>query len=312
MKNLSKAISLILMAGVPVVATAAERFVIPGYVAHGVNVFNNKPIADYSAVFPMTPSLNMTPALNEVGYYQPGGDDAGRITAQTPLNTPLATSSSLSRFFGVYDATDPSLFNRTLDQIGSFTMGYSSATDRTILTPFEQASQGDAYTAKGVNSSPTVGDWAEISGRLKINCLSDNRAIVKVGVRDAIPNQVYTLWEIGVANPQTPQESAISGPFGGTPNIIVTDAKGCGYKKFEVPYCPTKPDCDKDDATCGAYVSLFHHWDDQVYGAAAANTFGGLPLGVLGANHMVWPLAGEPLQSPSTRYKRGRMKCSNY
>ncbi len=286
-----------------------KNYVIPGHVAHGVNVFNDEPIADYSIVTPYARGLNENPPLTEIGYYQPGADDAGRITADVDPKTPVATSSSLSRFFGVFDTVDPSLFNQTLDKIGSYFTGYSSATDRILLTPYADAEPGDIYVAKGVRERPTIKQWNKIKGVARMWCNNDeSRGVVEIAVRNAFPNQLYTLWDIGVLNPQTPDSTTYAAPFGGLPNVLMTNKKGCGYKKLHVPFCP-KRTCDGGSASCSSYVSLFYHWDDQVYGGAAANTFGGLPLGVLGGNHMVWPMSGEIIQEPSTNFGKKRLQC---
>ncbi|PCK02971.1 MAG: hypothetical protein COA42_21490 [Alteromonadaceae bacterium] len=285
------------------------RGVITGYAAHGVNVFNNHTLVDYTSEFPYAPGLNEIPALTEIGYFQPGADDAGTITDETDSNLPVATSSSLARFFGVVDFVDPSNFNQSLDLIGSNLMGYQSTTDRGLLVPFELAGPGDTYVAGGVNSRPTVGEWGEISGVARIRC-DDDGGVVEISVRDAFPNQLYSLWDIGVLNPKTESEVVYSTPFGGLPNVMTTDENGCGYKKITTPFCP-KRSCAEGEASCSAYISLFYHWDDQIYGGAAANTFGGLPLGVLGGNHIVWPMAGTAVNEPANEFKSRSLQCGN-
>jgi len=86
------------------------------------------------------------------------------------------------------------------------------------------------------------------------------------------------------------------------PNVVVTDSEGCGYKKMKVRVCP-KRSCEPGMESCSAYISLFYHWDDQIYGGAPDNALAGLPSGLLGANQMVWPMSGDILQSPSSVFK---------
>ncbi len=279
---------------------------LPGFVAHGINTFNGRAIADYSEASPSVPWLNPPVPVREIGVLEVGASDAGTITVATDRARPVATTRSFFDFFNPGGEIDEGLVNQPLDVIGSNYFGFRSVDDRIVPAPFPN---GDAppeiHRAKEVIPAPTVGQWEAISGKMTVKNRSDGTAVVRITIRNGFPNGVYTLWDIGALHPLSFDEAGYAVPLGGVPNVMVTDAKGCGFRKIEVPYSPLRP-CEKGAASCTSYVSAFYHWDGQVYGGSPAATFANAATGVYAGNQIVFPTSGALLQEPATRFPRPR------
>ena len=286
----------------------SETTVVDGFVAHGINTYNDQDIGDYSQVAPTVAFLNAQPKIKEIGAITADGTDAAVIDADTDRSLPLATIRSFVDFFNPGAQVDPGLFNLPLDAVGTNFFGWTNPSDRVLMADFENAGPGAVYRAKGTNKRPTVGDWEQISGRIRIECHADGGATAKVSIRDAMPKALYTLWDVGVVNPGKDGEQGYAVPFGGLPNILITDTDGCASKKIELPYCPTRS-CDGD--SCSSYISAFYHWDAQAYGGSPSQTFTtpAMPVGVVASNQIVWPLTGTVLAEPATRYRPGPARC---
>ena len=288
-------------------AEQPERdIIIAGYITHGVNVYNDQIMVDYSQVTPLVPWLDAQPKILEVGALAAGEANAERITAATDRSLPLATIRSFTDFFAPGVTYDPSLFNRPLREIGSNFFGFSAVDDRVVPAEFDEAGAGIAFYAKGHNSTPTVGDWDKASGQMRVQCADDGSATAEVTLRGAFPNAVYTLWEVGALNPGTPNEQGVVGPFGGLPNVLLTDSKGCGHVELTLPFCPVRS-CDGE--SCTNYVSAFYHFDNQVYGGSPEAFGAGMPAGVVGSNHVVFPTTGVTLIEPQNRFSPRRAGC---
>ena len=78
---------------------AAETVNILGYVVHGINNYNGKPIVNFTNVSPSIPYLNAYPPVNEIGVYQEGSSISGTITAETNRSLPVATTRSFQLCF---------------------------------------------------------------------------------------------------------------------------------------------------------------------------------------------------------------------
>lgn len=299
-----------------VVLTASATFAtevkskktIPGYVSHGINVYNNQFIADYSEDSPLVPWLNPIDPVKEIGVFAPGADNADPIIGDTGRNLPVATIDGFVNFFNPGSTFDRNLLNKTLDQIGTNFFGFGSIDQRIPIKDFSDAKAGDTYRASTANPRPTVADWEKISGKLDVICRDDGTAKVRVSINNGFPNGLYSLWDIGALNPLTDQEQGYGIPFGGLPNVLLTDNDGCAVKEFEVSYCPTRA-CEAGAESCSSYASAFYHWDGQIYGGSPAATFAGVPAGVVSANHIVWPLSGTTLMDPKTKFK-GKASCN--
>lgn len=266
-----------------------------GYVVHGVNVFNNEYLVDYSKVSPNIPFLMPFPPLYEIGVFDDGATNSETITASTNQKRRVATNSRFAELFGL--PIDTSLYNITLDKVTSNFFGSTAINDRIPLLSFREAGEASVYRRIGTVPSPTLKQWNRIIGQVKFRCLNDDRAIVRVQIANAFPNAVYTMWDVGALDPLTPSERPYGVPLGGSPNILQTDDFGCASTTLKVPYCPGRP-CEAGAKSCSSYLSVAQHWDQQTYGASPAASFAGIPIGAFTGNHMVWPVSGETLQEP--------------
>ncbi|GAA3917532.1 hypothetical protein [Litoribacillus peritrichatus] len=284
---------------------AGSYSVFPGYVAHGINTYNGSPIGDYSVVAPGVGMLNSETAILEIGALAAEGSfDSQQITPYTDRNTPLATTRSFFDFFVPGGEIDETTVNVTLDEIGTNYFGFTAPEDRVVAGNFEDsASEPSIYRAKGVNESPTVGEWEDIQGKMTVVERRNGKSIVRITIREALPNSIYTLWDVGIKNPSTETAAGYAVPLGGLPNAMITDNNGCAYKEIEMAYSPARS-CEAGEASCSAYISAFYHWDAQVYGGAPAGTWSKLPTGIYAGNQMVFPTSGELLQEPVTELSK--------
>lgn len=275
--------------------------VVEGYVSHGVNVFNDEFMVDYSAAAPNVPFLMSSPPLYEIGVLDPGAIESEIITAQTNKNRLVATNGRFVELFGLPRVDE--LYNVPLDQVQSTFFGSSSILDRVLPLQFDQAGEQQVYRRTNTNQRPTLKEWNEISGQISFSCNGNDSAKVKISIANAFPNAIYTMWDVGASNPLTAQEAPYAVPLGGLPNTLITDDNGCATTTLDVPYCPGR-ECAAGAASCTSYLSIAHHWDQQTYGAAPGGSFYGVPIGAFTANHMVWPMSGIALQPPSTKWTK--------
>jgi len=283
---------------------AQKKVNFQGYVVHGINTYNGKPVVDYSSVSPLVPYLNTSPPVNEIGVYQDGLDYSGTIFSYTDRNIPVATTRSFSDFFNPNGNIDPSTLNIPLGEVGSNFLGpgFTSLDKRVTPISFsDSGSEPSVFRKKGFVINPTVRDWEKVSGKLSIRKGKNGLFTVKITLRDAFPNAIYTIWDLGTLNPLTTEESGYAVPLGGLPNIVVTDKRGCGFAKFKLKYDLSRP-CETGASSCSSYVSAFFNWDNGAYGASAAATWAKAPTGVYGGNQIVWPTSGTTLIEPQNDF----------
>lgn len=309
--KLAKAGLVALTVAVSSVSFAAKKVqVFPGYISHGINVYNGELIADYSSTSPGVEWLFEAP--REIGVFiqgAPEGTDGGVITAETDRSLPVATTRDFLDFFNPGGEIDLSLLNVPLDQIGSNFFGFTAVDDRIIPPSFDTVEEDpEVYRSAGVNAAPTVGDWEKARGVMTAVVHKDGTSTVRITLRDAFPNAVFTLWDIGSSRPLSDTEEGYAVPLGGIPNVVRTDANGCVFREVELPYDITRA-CELGAGSCTSYVAGFYHWDGQAYGASPAATFANAPGGVYAGNQMVWPVNGELLQEPATRFGKPIHGC---
>ncbi|KAI0559262.1 hypothetical protein FGB62_160g06 [Gracilaria domingensis] len=155
------------------------------------------------------------------------------------------------------------------------------------------------YLSRESDDQITLGDWNRMSTRIVGKCFNDS-AKVKVFVKNALPNGLYTLWDVGVTDPLTPEEGLSAGPFGGLPNVIVTNQRGYGSIMRHLNYCPVNK-CP-GSKRCTLYVSLFYHFDHMVYGGSPVLDFAGQAVGHAAANQIQIFLNGEILIPPQNPF----------
>lgn len=290
----------------------AKRTNIAGYVVHGINNYNGEMIVDYSSASPSVPYLNTFPPVDEIGVFQDGQESSGTIFSNTDRSLPVATTRSFFDYFNPTGILDLSTINVPLGEIGSNFLSpkFTSLDDRLVPITFkESGTEPSIYRKKGFVENPTVGDWDAISGKLTVIEKPNGTFITKVTIRNAFPNAVYSLWDLGAVNPLTADESGYAVPLGGLPNLLLTDKNGCGFTKIKLKYDLIRP-CEAGAQSCSSYVSAFYNWDNQAYGASAAASWAGAPTGVYGGNQMVWPTSGLTLIEPQNNFSPKAHGCS--
>ena len=288
-----------------------KRVIFQGYVVHGINSYNGKPIVDYSMVSPLVPYLNASPSIDEIGVYQDGLDYSGTILSDTDRNLPVATTRSFFDFFNPGGDIELSTINIPLGEVGNSFLGpdFTSLDKRmTPVTFTDSGSEPSVYRKKGFNIDPTVHDWEAISGKLSSEEGKNGLYTVKVTIRDAFPNAIYTLWDLGAVNPLTVEESGYAVPLGGLPNVVITDKRGCGFATFKLKYDLSRP-CVAGTSSCSSYISAFFNWDNAAYGASAAATWAKAPTGIYGGNQMIWPTSGTKLIEPQNNFRPKSHGC---
>lgn len=201
---------------------------IPGHVAHGVNDFNNKLLANYSSSSIIFSSF---PPLAEIGVITPGGKNASLITENTPLSSAVATIDAFDfrTFLGFPPGAGP--FNIPISRTPTFNLFSTSLLDRVTPSSFESSTDpevvGQVYLSAAVNNNVTVADWNRAAGRMTVTC-RNGKAHVYIEMRNALPNGLFSMWDVGVSMALTPNESLSLSPFGGIPNVLTTDSNGRG------------------------------------------------------------------------------------
>ncbi|GAB2200208.1 hypothetical protein [Sessilibacter sp. MAH2] len=300
-------IALGVFSAITAVSVQAQVTSFTGYAAHGVNFYNGSRIGDYSSVSPTIGQLFQTP--REVGFLDPNPDaiDAGIITPETDRSTLIATTSGFLDFFNPGGAIDQSLVNQPLGNIGNNFFGFGSVDDRVVLPSFpEGPAEPEPTRREGLVENPTVGQWEQINGLLTVKSKDDGTSVVRITIRDAFPDAVYTFWDAGAYSPLSSEESGYVIPLGGVPNVAVTNSEGCAFKEFEVPYDLVRA-CETGASSCTSFVAGFYHWDGQLYGASPAATFANAPTGVYAGVQMIWPIAGDLLQEPARQFTKPRV-----
>lgn len=87
----------------------------------------------------------------------------------------------------------------------------------------------------------TVGEYISAAGWSHFECRADGTARVRIWGWNMRPNRMYSTWYVK-------EDIAFNGelingvPFGGMPNIVVTNKWGTAYMDREVNYCPATQD----------------------------------------------------------------------
>eukprot|EP00486_Rosalina_sp_Unknown_P012856 CAMPEP_0201579846 /NCGR_PEP_ID=MMETSP0190_2-20130828/27729_1 /ASSEMBLY_ACC=CAM_ASM_000263 /TAXON_ID=37353 /ORGANISM="Rosalina sp." /LENGTH=346 /DNA_ID=CAMNT_0048014875 /DNA_START=105 /DNA_END=1146 /DNA_ORIENTATION=+ len=277
---------------------------VEGFVTHGVNNYNGERIVDLiSTGF----GQSWDTPIYEQQVLNTNGPNAELITASTDRNTELAMGRFFTDALGSVGSITPNedLFNQPYYDVGTITQSSLSIDDRSIPISFDNIPSdpsiafGNSYLPDSVNPNPTLAEWEEGSGLIEIDC-NNGIADVTISVCNLLPEALYTVWEVGISNPG-PNEAAYWYPAGGLGNVIRTDENGNGELNINMPWCPVR-ECIPDSSTdCQIYFSVFHHNDYIVWGGDAAGLFWkpiSYPAGIVGSNHLWFPLFGENLQDP--------------
>ncbi|MCG8424222.1 MAG: hypothetical protein MJE77_40535 [Proteobacteria bacterium] len=85
----------------------------------------------------------------------------------------------------------------------------------------------------------TLGQWMSAWGISRTRCRADGTAQIRINVRKLRPNRMYSIWLIVEDfDGQDPASLIRPIPFGGVPNIFVTDKRGSATWVRELGFCP--------------------------------------------------------------------------
>lgn len=195
--------------------TAASRFSLDGYITHGDNIFNNRPIVDYTESSSVLNTLGPVP---EVGVLTPRANNASTITDAVPPTALLATIDAYAFRTGLGIPQGIGPFNIPLAKTPTTFAFSTNINDRIPPNSFKSSSDpavlSNPYLSKQALRKITVADWNRASARISGRC-RDGRATVKVELRDGLPNGLYTLWDVGSTNFGTDAENLLSGLLAG-------------------------------------------------------------------------------------------------
>ncbi len=150
-----------------------------------------------------------------VGVYNPGEDEALPLTPDTAKDAVLATTADPFlnvTFPGVLDAfpPNPAGLNVPLREVGTWTSGLINRLGEDILNPLVDQSrvllpsQSDAPIATQALAGPaspdpiTLGDWLKGSGKMQIKCRKDGTTLLRIKVKNLIPNRVIQSGRCGI------------------------------------------------------------------------------------------------------------------
>lgn len=208
-----------------------------------------------------------------IAAYNPGGDEPLPLTPDTPLSTLVATTS---------DSADPSLINLPLRQVPTNISG--DGEERASLP-----GQLDAAPLELNQTEPsdpiTLGEWLEGDGQAVFKCPKDGPPTADVRVFDLIPNRVFTLWAVF-------DNGNGARPFGGAPNVIMTDEDGNGKFHRKLNFCPMDPIASGAEMD---FIVVVYHSDQQNYATQPTQPGRGFPPGVVAHPQLQFTVNGTEL-----------------
>lgn len=279
-----------------------------GYVAHGVNVFNEYQIYDMS---PLVNSPIIDGNLYELGIYNPNGPMEENPTSSTDEDRLISTTRVFTEFFP-FPIIDTDLYNIPVFEVGTSYIFSTALNDRLIPKLFEDAEPfGDLFWEKNT-VIPTKGLWDKASGQLTVEETNNGLYKITVEICNAIPNGLYTNWEAGIRNPLQNDEEFIGVAAGGLPNVIFADDTGYGKRTYFSKRDPREPCVPESGAVCTLYISAFYHWDAMVYGGGFAFSSQGLAAGILGSNHVFFGFQGDTFFDPPNSFRQCMYRRQRY
>jgi hypothetical protein len=121
------------------------------------------------------------------------------------------------------------------------------------------------------NESITLGNWLNARGRMKVICKKNGSATVEIQMKKLIPDSIYSAIAVWKTTPPFLDNPTVYPlPFGGVPNIFVTDEWGNGIFKRRLAACPMDP---TPDGSRLLFVDIGYHSSNTVSGAVPVPLF---------------------------------------
>lgn len=262
---IASCVSLLLL--VPGVTHAqVQTLTVQGVPVTGPNSLTGQQVQDFGP--------GVSTGRDLVAAFNPNGSDPLPLTPDTPASTLLATIDS-------DDATQDVINLPLRDVPGN--VGTAGLTRATL------PGQLDVGTFDDNQSEPsghiTLGEWLEGSGVATFQCQEGEAPTAEIRVRNLLPNRLYTVWGVFQNG-----EGAV--PFGGPPNVIMTDELGNGSMSRVLNFCPLETTPEGADLL---YLVVVFHSDQQVYAMQPTLPDAGFPPGVVAHPQLQFSVQGTPL-----------------
>lgn len=202
------------------------------------------------------------PATEMVAAYNPDGPDPIPLTPDHPMDTVLATMPT----------SDVEPQYRNIPLLDVPTNIDSGLLERTALPRHLDRGAFDltqAWPAQEI----TLGDWLKGSGVATFRCGRDGIGTANIRVFDLLPNRLYTLWASFSGGPGGAK------PFGGAPNVIMTDRSGNGWFFRKLNFCAPE-EVDEEGNKLELIFVVFHS-DQQNYAGVPHAGDLGFPPGLV-------------------------------
>lgn len=243
-----------------------QTLAVQGVPVTGPNSLNGQQVTDFG------PGISTGRDL--VAAFNPNGSEPLPLTPDTPASTRLATIDA--------DSAPANLINLPLRDVPG-NVGTAGLTRQSL------PGQLDVGTFDNNQSEPsgpiTLGEWLEGSGVAKFQCKEGEAPTANLLVRDLLPNRLYTVWAVFQNG-----EGAV--PFGGPPNVIMTDNSGDGTLSRVLNFCPLETTSEGADLL---YLVVVFHSDQQVYAMQPTLPDAGLPPGVVAHPQLQFSVQGTSL-----------------
>lgn len=239
--------------------------VIEGIAVTGPNSLLGQQVADFGP--------GGSTGADLVAEFNPGGSEPLPLTPATPGDSLVATTAA--------GGADSSLWNLPLRQVP--TNISADGNERASLPGQLSADTFDFNQTEPANPI-TFDEWLQGEGQLRFRCHDDGTATTDVRVRGLLPNRVFTLWAIFREN------GAI--PFGGAPNVIMTDEFGDGEFHRSLNFCPAQATDSGDKLD---YIVVVFHSDQQNYATQPTLPGRGFPPGIVAHPQLQFTINGVSL-----------------
>ena len=121
----------------------------------------------------------------------------------------------------------------------------------------------------------TKEDWFKASGKLTTVCDSGGNS-VSIEMQGMVPNRLYTVWALWL-DPSGPRFVPV--PFGGVPNVFITDQQGNASFDRALNFCPVEAAESGVDGKRLGLIETHLHSDHVAYGGIPAPLAAGFPPG---------------------------------
>lgn len=225
----------------------SRRFVEVGVPSTGLNRALGQPIWRFPALESFVPLFGEGITLigfRTLGAFDPllgaGHGNSPQLTPVTPGDTLLA--SHLDAFGLSFAGLDPSnvpfeALNVLIDDTPILTDDFGIQHEN--LPCATEVSQTNVIARAGPCRQPiTLDDWMRARGVAVFDCRADGTSHARLLMRRLRPNRMYSVWLVVQDFTSGPRFLVRPIPFGGVPNILVTDPAGRGDLDRTLGFCP--------------------------------------------------------------------------